>query len=163
MLSDQRPELFHIAHNKQQDDDRRQDIQQPRPNHAGKSESFSRICLGNKIFPAPTVPGAAEQQKNQGTRREQRIADQKIFKIEYACSRPERLKALPHVETQNAGQHEQGHGQRVDQGGFFPAPSPHVHAVGNDILHNGNNRCQRGTAHEDKEQTAPQPGRRAWR
>ena len=60
------------------------------------------------------------------------------------------------LEAQNAGQGEQRKRNAVDDGGFSARPFPYVHAVGNDVLNDGDHRGQRGGAHEHEEQSAPE-------
>ena len=123
---------------------------------AGEFRPFSLVGLRQKIAPAPAAAAGAEQQHNQRPERKHVVADKKIFQIHNNTALAERSDSRPYVKAQNTGHHEQGQQHAVYGNGFFPAPAPHVHTVGNDVFHHADHGGQRGAAHEHEEQTAPQ-------
>lgn len=113
------------------------------------------VCLSNKVLPAPAVLAGAVDKHAQRAQRQNVIGDDEVLKIQNAAAWPEGRYVLQDVKAQDAGHDEDAHQDQVHNDGRLSLPAVHVHAVGNDVFHDGDNGGQGSTAHEDKEEAAP--------
>ena len=124
---------------------------------SGHFSALSGVDFFKVIVESPTMAGNAEQQVYQRSERKQVITEYEIFKIEYAGACSEGLEPAENIESQNTRHRKNDKKDRVDDGGFLPAPSPKVHGKGDYILKYRYDGRICGKGHENEEQGSPYP------
>lgn len=129
---------------------------QVKPEPLRKLHTLPSISFSDKAVPAPAESMTAEQHECDRADRQQVIAQYEILKIHQAGPSSKRLYPREDIEPQNAGQSQKGKYAEIHPGRLTTIPLPHVHAVGNDVLHHSDDRRQSRNAHKNKEQCSPE-------
>ncbi len=119
-------------------------------------ESGTGICLCQILIEAPAPFRYTEQEVDEGTDRQQQIADQKILCIQDVTV-SDQVQVAPDVvaeDTWHAGDQDD---HAVDQGSFPAGPAKHIHTEGHDIFKDGDDCGEAGKGHEQEEQGSPDP------
>ena len=127
-----------------------------KPKQTGKTYPASSVGFRYELFPAPTLFMAAEKHEGQRTDGEQVITEKEVFQIHQVCPFAQRMDPGKNVESKNTGQSQNSEDCKVHPGGFPARPLPHIHTVGNDVLHHRDDSCQRRSAHKHKKQSPPE-------
>ena len=86
-----------------QENDNRKNISNVDSHNVRKMESDSGIRLRQEVSVSPAAFPGTEECNHQSPERQEIIADNEILQIQNTGSFPQRLEALPQIESKNAG------------------------------------------------------------
>ncbi len=119
--------------------------------------SLAQICLFDKGIPAPAAFSGTEEDINQTAEGKKVVRNNKILQIQDRGSDAQGMKAGKKIVTEGTGHTQKDHEKAGDQNTFFTTPVKKIHAIGNEIFKDGNNRREGSKGHKKKEKSAPDP------
>lgn len=114
--------------------DQRQDIGDISAHPFPDLQAFSSVGFFCEVFPAPAPFGNTEKQVYKRTKREQKVAYQKIFKVENCAAEYLEPVPGPYIVSKYAWQRQKDDGDGIYKTGFFSAPAGKLHSTGNNIF-----------------------------
>ena len=125
-----------IVQTKEEDkqNDQRQDISDVSAHPFPDLHAFSGVGFFCEVLPAPAAFGNAEKQVHKRTKREQKVAYQKIFKVKNCAAEYLEPVPGPYIVSKYAWQRQKDDGDGIYKTGFFSAPAGKLHSTGNNIF-----------------------------
>lgn len=125
-----------IVQTKEEDkqNDQRQDISDVSAHPFPDLHAFSGVGFFCEVFPAPAPFGNTEKQVHKRTKREQKVAYQKIFKVKNCAAEYLEPVPGPYIVSKYAWQRQKDDGDGIYKTGFFSAPAGKLHSTGNNIF-----------------------------
>ena len=146
-----------IAHNKNEQDDQRQNIGNVNARPGGEFYALAGVGFCQEVFPAPAVSAGTEQQIDHAAQGQEVVGNNEVLEILNRGASAHRLETGPDVEAEYAGQGQEDNRNSIDQDGFFTGCAEQIHGKADDIFKYGNNRGLGGKRHEDEEQNTENP------
>lgn len=119
---------------------------------ARELQAITSISFCQKVIPAPAFFVAAEQEENQGAKRQQSGTYDKVLQVQYTSTGTQWLEARPQIEAQNTRNRQDNQGNAVYNTSLFSSPAVGINPVTNDVLEHSNQGRKGCKAHKYKEQ-----------
>ena len=108
-----------IAHNKNEQDDQRQNIGNVNARPGGEFYALAGVGFCQEVFPAPAVSAGTEQQIDHAAQGQEVVGNNEVLEILNRGASAHRLETGPDVEAEYAGQGQEDNRNSIDQDGFF--------------------------------------------
>lgn len=119
---------------------------------ARELQAITSIGFCHKVIPAPALFVAAEQEENQGAKRQQSGTYDKVLQVQYASTSTKGLEARPQIEAQNARNRQDNQCNAVYDTSLFSSPAVGINPVTDNILEYSNQGGKGSKAHKHEEQ-----------
>ena len=122
------------SYNEHEDDHNGENIREITFDEAFKLHTLARVDFVEVIFPAPALFRRAEKYYRERAERQDNIAYDEVFEVEYRRALAHWLKAAENIEAEAARDRKHKDEYAVYRAGFFSAPAELVFGAGGNFL-----------------------------